>query len=96
MTQNMIYIIPIVALIAILWSNRNVIKKLFTKGKIALVAKSEFSKIITKHDIEIALSFLLFTNHGKKQEETVFRNQGKLNSLSSSYKNIRANVFLID
>ena len=98
MIQNLIYIIPVVALIAMLWSSRNairnMIKKLFpAKEKITLDTKSEFSKIINKSYILFVLSFLLSTNHGKKQEETVFEDRGKNNSQSESYKNIQINVF---
>lgn len=96
MTYNMIYIIPVIALIAILWSSRNVTNNLFTKKKVVPPADSDFFNIIKKPDILIALSFLRFTNHGKKQEESVFRNQGKCNLLSESYKKIQANVFTID
>ena len=89
----MIYIIPLIALIAIFWSSRNAVKKLLIKEKVALASKSEFCNIINKPYIVSALSLFLVTNHGTKQDETTFRNNGKIISLSESYKNIQAEAF---
>lgn len=96
MTQNLIYIIPAIALIAILWSGRSLITRFLKKKEAPMPAKGNFLNSIKKADIVVALSFMLFPNHGVKQEETVFRNQGKHNSQSDSYKNLQANIFLPD
>jgi hypothetical protein len=91
MTQTLIYIIPAVALIAILWSS--VIKKRFTRKELDVVPKSEFGNIMTKNEIMFALTILSFANHGVKQDETVFQNQGKQNAQSDSYKKIQSQIF---
>jgi hypothetical protein len=96
MTQNLIYIIPVVALIAMLWSSRNAIKKFFKKETVPVPASGRFFDIVKRVDILAALSFLLFTNHGEKQQEEVFRNQAKQNSQSESCKNMQANIFTTD
>ena len=96
MTQNLIYIIPVIALIAILWSNRGVITNFLKRGRVSLPANGNFLNIIKKADVAVALSFMLFANHGEKQAEAVFRNQGKHNSQSESYKKVQKNVFTID
>lgn len=96
MTQNMIYVIPIIALIALLWSGREMIIRLFKKKKVTESAKGDYPGIIKKAEILYALKLLLFTNHGVKQEESVFLNQGKHNAASESFKHIQADVFTIE
>jgi len=81
MTQKMIYIIPVIALIAALWSCRNMIIKLFKKGEITLAIKNiktyYLYNIKKKKNIVNTITILSHNECVKKRLNEKYENEGK-------------------
>lgn len=94
MTQEILgYFAIIFASFALIWSNKNWIKGLFAKKRVA-VKHNEFDTISNNEAIQFALNWRN-NNHGKKQKETVYRENGKTIANSKSYNSLQQNLFEI-
>jgi hypothetical protein len=91
MIQIFIYLTPVVALIALLWSSK-IWKKVFAGKEPALAVTSAYDSIKSKPAVQFTLNWRN-PNRGKKQDERVFRLNGKKISASESYKKLRKHVF---
>ncbi|GHT49352.1 hypothetical protein AGMMS49982_02670 [Bacteroidia bacterium] len=94
MMQQFIYSIPVFALIAILWSNKNWIVNRFKKKDVRRTI-GEYDAVMSNEAVQFAINWRN-RNHGTKQAEAVFRTNGKIISESTSYKEIQKKVFEID
>jgi len=95
MIQTFIYLTPVIALIALLLSNRNWIKGLFSKKVVATVATNGYDNVMKNKALQFALKWRN-DNNGKKQDESVYRNNGKTISQSEAYKSARKKIFELD
>ncbi|MDR3365914.1 MAG: hypothetical protein LBO71_02980 [Prevotellaceae bacterium] len=91
MIQTFIYLTPVIALVALLWSSKSWIKNFFVK-KTTLAMLSEYDTVKNNPAVKFALSWKN-PNCGKKQDEELFRSNGKAISASESYKQLRRKVF---
>ncbi|MDR1417038.1 MAG: hypothetical protein LBJ57_06430 [Prevotellaceae bacterium] len=89
MMKTFIYIvIPAIALVALIWSNKSVVKSFFARKKVQVEpTSSAYDIAMSNPAVQFALSWKN-NNSGTKQAETVFRNNGKVISHSASYKKI--------
>jgi hypothetical protein len=78
------YSTMLLAAVALLWSQRNLIKKLLSK-KVASSSTNEYGAIMKNKAVQFALNWK-DDNHGEKQNESVFRKNGKIISKSEAYK----------
>jgi hypothetical protein len=92
----LVYSTMALAAIALLWTERCFIKRLVKKALYRKAATSvlpnEYDTVMKKEAIQFALSWK-DDNHGSKQDENVYRENGKTISKSETYKNIRKKVF---
>jgi len=93
--EYIIYSAMLFATITLIWSNRGFIKNilLFKKNEIVeIVEVNEFDVVMKNEAIQFALNWKN-DNDGKKQSESVYRENGKVISKSEAYKALRQNVF---
>jgi hypothetical protein len=88
----LVYSTMLFAIIALLWSERNFIKKLLFKKTVTSVSANEYDVVMNKEAVQFALTWK-GENHGSKQNENVFRENGKKISKSETYKNIHKKIF---
>ena len=89
----LVYSTMLFAVIALLWSKRNFIKKLLPQ-KVVPTSTNEYDTIMKNKAVQFALNWKN-DNNGRKQNESVFRNNGKKISKSEAYKSVRKKVFEI-
>jgi hypothetical protein len=94
----LVYSTMLFAVIALLWTKRNFIKRNFIKKllppKVVPTSTNEYDTIMKNKVVQFALNWKN-SNHGRKQNENVFRNNGKKISKSEAYKSIHKKVFEI-
>jgi len=90
--EYLIYSAILFATVALLWSNRGFIKKIFSLKKVEIVEINDFDVVMKNEAVQFALKWRN-DNVGKKQNESVYRGNGKAISKSEAYRALRKNVF---
>ena len=93
--EYLIYFTMLFATVALIWSNRHFIKKNLSSKKDEVVEINEFDTVMKNEAVQFALKWRNH-NDGKKQSESVYRENGKTISKSEAYKALRKNVFNIN
>jgi len=95
MIQIFIYLTPVIVVFALLWSFRGWIKSLFSDKYVKNNPTNEYDVVKQQPAVRFASSWRMF-NDGKKQEEVIFRTNGKKILNSESYKLTQKEVFKTD
>jgi len=89
--EFLVYSAMLFAAIAMAWSYRKRLKNGLFPRKVATTVENEYDEIVLNDAVQLILNWKS-VNDGKKQNESVFRENGKIISKSHTYKTIRKNV----